>query len=210
MLPITRKGDFILRLTDANTQEQLNKVRYLYEEAFPKSEKKPFEMILKGRKKGTYEIMAIENEEGGFQGLAIIMRYGDLALLDYFAIHPMYRGTGVGSKALKALQKRYEGKKFLLEIESTIGAEATPEAAAGPGEAEEAAIRRRRKEFYLRGGMQPMDFLVNLFGVEMEIMTYDCSVTFEEYHSILEHSIPIAMAEKVKLARNLISPPQHF
>ncbi len=98
-----------MRLTDANTQEQLNKVRYLYEEAFPKSEKKPFGMILKGRKKGTYEIMAIENEEGGFQGLAIIMRYGDLVLLDYFAIHPMYRGTGVGSKALKALQKRYEG-----------------------------------------------------------------------------------------------------
>lgn len=199
-----------MRLTEAYTQEQLDKVRNLYEEAFPKSEKRPFRMILKGREAGNCEILAIESEEGAFLGLAITMLYGELVLLDYFAINPTYRGTGVGSEVLKKLQKRYEGSRFLLEIESTIGAEATPEAAADPGEAEEAAIRRRRKEFYLRGGMQPADFLVNYFGVEMELMTYRCSVTFEEYHSILEHNFPIAMAEKVKLARNLISPPQHF
>lgn len=199
-----------MRLTEAYTQEQLDKVRNLYEEAFPKSEKRPFRMILNGREAGNCEILAIESEEGAFLGLAITMLYGELVLLDYFAISPTYRGTGVGSEVLKKLQKRYEGSRFLLEIESTIGAEATPEAAADPGEAEEAAIRRRRKEFYLRGGMQPADFLVNYFGVEMELMTYRCSVTFEEYHSILEHNFPIAMAEKVKLARNLISPPQHF
>lgn len=199
-----------MRLTEAYTQEQLDKVRNLYEEAFPKSEKRPFRMILKGREAGNCEILAIESEEGAFLGLAITMLYGELVLLDYFAINPTYRGTGVGSEVLKKLQKRYEGSRFLLEIESTIGAEATPEAAADPGEAEEASMRRRRKEFYLRGGMQPADFLVNYFGVEMELMTYRCSVTFEEYHSILEHNFPIAMAEKVKLARNLISPLQHF
>lgn len=186
-----------MRIADAADKEQLKKVRSLYEEAFPKSEKKPFGMILRGRKKGNYEILALENEEGAFQGLAITMRYGELVLLDYFAISPECRGTGVGSGALQALQRRYAGKKFLLEIESTLGLgeggggkKAVPDA--------EAALRLRRKEFYLRNGMQPMDFLVDLFGVEMEILTYGCVVTFEEYHSILEHILPMGLAARAK------------
>lgn len=191
-----------MRLTEAHTQEQLNKVHNLYEEAFPESEKRPFQMILKGREAGNYEILAIEGEEGAFLGLAITMLYGGLVLLDYFAINPACRGTGVGSKALEKLQKRYEGSRFLLEIESTVGVETTLEVATDPGEAEDAVIRRRRKEFYLRGGMQPMDFLIDYFGVEMELMTYRCSVTFEEYHSVLEHVLPFNMAAKVKLLEN--------
>ena len=47
-----------------------------------------------------------------------------------------------------------------------------------------------------------MDFLIDYFGVEMELMTYRCSVTFEEYHSVLEHVLPFNMAAKVKLLEN--------
>lgn len=187
-----------MRLTDAYTKEQLKRVRLLYEDAFPKSEKKPFGMILRGRKKGNYEIFALEGEDGGFQGLAITMHYGELVLLDYFAIEPGCRGNGVGSRALNALQQRYQGKKFLLEIESTVGLKELEENGKGDIPFDEADLRLRRKEFYLRNGMQPMDFLVNLFGVEMELMTYECSVTFEEYHAIFEHLLPWGMASRVK------------
>ena len=41
-----------MRIRNADTKEQLKKVHDLYEEAFPKSEKKPFRMILEGREKG--------------------------------------------------------------------------------------------------------------------------------------------------------------
>lgn len=189
-----------MKLVEVYSKERLNKVKDLYEEAFPKSEKKPFGMILKGRKKGKYEILSIESEKGEFQGLAITMHYADFVLLDYFAISPECRGSGIGGEALRALQKSYTGKKFLLEIESTVGLENRTEVGKDIAEADEAALRLRRKEFYLRNGMQSMNYLVNLFGVEMEIMTYGCSVSFEEYHSILEHILPFGMAAKVRPA----------
>lgn len=177
-----------MRLVDADTLKRLKKVRLLYEKAFPRNEKKPFWMILRGRKKGNYEVFAVEGDDGGFLGLAITMRWGELVLLDYFAVAPECRGTGVGSQALRALQKRYREKKLLLEIESTVGVE------------DQRDLRNRRKAFYLRNGMQSMDFLVNLFGVEMELMTCGCTVTFEEYHAIFEHLLPFGMAAKVKPA----------
>ena len=213
-----------MKLVDADTKKQLKNVHDLYEEAFPKSEKKPFQMILEGREKGNYGIMAIEGEKGEFLGLAITMHYKELVLLDYFAIDSGCRGTGVGGEALRELQRRYAGKKFLLEIESTVGhgdgnnKDRYDKAGNSKGgydkggnnkdgydmqnekiPDEEAILRLRRKDFYLRNGMQPMDFLVNLFGVEMEIMTYDCTVTFEEYYSILEHLLPAELAAKVRM-----------
>lgn len=187
-----------MRLVNATTKEQLKEVRALYESAFPRSEKKPFGMILRGRKKGNYEIFTLENEDGEFQGLAITMLYRELVLLDYFAIEPGCRGGGAGSLALKALQQAYRGKKFLLEIESTLGTEEGDESGKACPQSQEASLRLRRKAFYLRNGMRPMDFLVNLFGVEMELLTYECDVTFEEYHAILEHNLPLGMARRVK------------
>lgn len=191
-----------MKLNDACRKEQLKNIRALYESAFPKSEKKPFRMILKGRQKGSYEIFALEGEAGEFLGLAITMCCGELVLLDYFAIEPEHREKGVGSQALKALQQRYSGKKFLLEIESTVGLEEKGQNTRDDNSAigaDEAARRLRRKAFYMRNGMAPMDFLVNLFGVEMELMTYECSVTFEEYHTIFEQLLPLGMASKIKL-----------
>lgn len=175
-----------MRLADADTKERLRKVRALYEEAFPRSEKKPFGMIVRGRKKGNYEILALEEENGVFLGLAITMHYGGLVLLDYFAVAPYARCAGTGSRALAELQKRYQGKKFLLEIESTVGV------------TEPEDQRLRRKAFYLRNGMEAGDFLVSLFGVEMEIMTFRCSVTFPEYHEIYRHVLPFGMARRVR------------
>lgn len=200
---MSRRGEAVLRLTNASAKEQLKRVRLLYEDAFPRSEKKPFRMILRGRKKGNYEILALEGENGEFQGLAITMHYGELVLLDYFAIEPACRGNGVGSSALKALQQRYRGKKFLLEIESTVGQEEIVGNGKGDGYSDESDLRLRRKAFYLRNGMRPMDFLVNLFGVEMELMTYECTVTFEEYHAIFEHLLPPGMASRVKPVKQL-------
>lgn len=178
-----------MRLLEADTKERLRKVRALYEEAFPRSEKKPFGMILRGRKRGNYEVLALEEDSGVFLGLAIIMRYGEMVLLDYFAIAPYARCAGMGSRALDELLKRYQGKKFVLEIESAVGI------------TDAGDQRLRRRNFYLRNGLETADFLVNLFGVEMEIMTYRCSVTFQEYHEIFRHVLPFGMARRVKQLR---------
>lgn len=177
-----------MQLKNIETKAQMKALRALYEEAFPKSEKKPFFVLKRLEKKGNAEFLCIEDEDGRFLGLAMMMLYGELALLDYFAIAPECRGHNVGSQALKALKKRYADKKLLLEIESTVGAKQ-------PENAEE---RLRRKAFYLRNGMTPMNFLVDLFGVEVEILTHGKDVTFEEYHTIFENLFPGFLARRVK------------
>lgn len=161
-----------IRLTEAYRADQLAEIQRLYLEAFPAEEQKPFALLLKKRAEGLVEILSIESKGGVFLGLAIVVLYRDLALLDYFAIAPEQREGGVGSAAFQLLRQRYAGRRFFLEVEST-GVEAA-----------NAAQRMRRKAFYLRNGMAETAMLVNLFGVEMEVLADACSVRFEEYQAL--------------------------
>lgn len=163
-----------MKLSEAYQKQQLFEIEALYQRSFPQNERKPFALILKKREEGTTEILSIEDENGMFLGLAITILYRDIALLDYFAVSEQVQGQGIGSTALRLLQKRYSGKRFMLEIEAT------------EKESADRIQRIRRKSFYLRNGMQVMPYLVSLFGVEMEILTCGCTVAFSEYHEIFE------------------------
>lgn len=178
-------------LKDATEEKQLEDIRKLYESSFPKSEKKPFDFMRKKQKEGYFDMLAIEEEEGKFCGLAIMLLAGGWALLDYLAIDPGCQGTGLGSRTLAALQERYGKERIVVEIESTI------RDAEDSGNGQE---RLRRKSFYLRNGMVPMGFLVDLFGVEMEVLTFGSQITFEQYHGIYAEVLPEDMVEKVRRA----------
>ncbi len=157
-----------MKLTDKHNKERLSQLYDLYMRAFPKSERKPFEVMVQKCDEGKMELLAIE-ENNEFAGLAFMVIYKDLALLDYFAIADDKRNMGLGSKVIKVLQERYADKRFFLEIETTRE------------DSDEKELRLRRKDFYKRNGMGEMDFEVNLFGVRMEILTYNCKITFDEY-----------------------------
>lgn len=176
-------------LRDAIERNQLENVQRLYEASFPKSEKKPFAFMLQKQKEGVFDILAIEDEQGTFCGLAIMMLSGGRALLDYLAIEPDCQGGGIGSSVLSELKERYGEERIVVEIEST----AEENSASGRSE------RLRRKAFYLRNGMVPMDFLVELFGVEMEVLTFGSEITFEQYYAIYAQVLPASLAEKIRL-----------
>ena len=176
-----------MQLVNAVTEEQLKNVRQLYFSAFPLEERKPFELILEKSDAGYVEILAIESDEGDFLGLAISISCDDLLLLDYFAVMPQCRGQGVGTQALELLLKRYTGRRFFLEIENTQ--------AAGP----DVDQRLRRKAFYSAGGFSAVKWRVNLLGVDMEIMTWRCAVSFEEYHSLYENVFTKRLSDRVRL-----------
>ena len=109
----------IAMLRDAVERNQLENVQRLYEASFPKSEKKPFAFMLQKQKEGVFDILAIEDEQGTFCGLAIMMLSGGRALLDYLAIEPDCQGSGIGSSALSELRERYGEERIVVEIEST-------------------------------------------------------------------------------------------
>lgn len=180
--------DFMLK--EAVDKKSLENIRILYEASFPESEKKPFSFMLQKREEGFFDFLAIENDRGGFCGLAIMLLSGEFALLDYLAIAPESRGSGIGSSILKELRERYREERIVVEIESTVGAGA--DAAANVPE------RLRRKAFYLRNAMVPMNFRVELMGVEMELLTFGRNLTFEEYFGIYDRVLPGNTQEKVK------------
>ena len=161
------------------------KIYNLYQSAFPASEKKPFSMIRTMHKKGKSDVWYCE-EDGKFAGLVITINGSDKILLDYLAVAKKRRGQGIGSKMLQKMREQYRGKGVFLEIEIVDES------------AENYEERKRRKQFYLTNGMTPMNVFVELFGVDMELLGFECYLTFEEYHDFYRDNYSEWAAEHVK------------
>jgi len=159
----------------------------LYQSAFPSSEKKPFSMIVSMQKKGKTDVWYCE-QDGRFAGLVITINGPDKILLDYLAVSKKRRGQGVGSAILKKMREQYADKGVFLEIELV------------DEKADNYEERKRRKQFYLSNGMTEMNVFVKLFGVDMELLGYDCRLTFEEYHDFYRDNYNEWTAEHVKKA----------
>ena len=95
------------------TSRELRKIKKIYLEAFPKSERKPFRLMKQKAAEGIMEFLSIR-ERGKLTGLAITVLYKDMVLLDYFAIEKSFRGQNLGTEALALLKKRYEGRRFFF------------------------------------------------------------------------------------------------
>ena len=174
-----------MQLEKATTRAQWEEIRTLYESAFPECEKKPFWLIRVKNKQGKADMWYLK-EDGVFVGLAITMNHKNLVLLDYFAIDEKRRGNGIGSKALKALQTYYSGRQFFLEIESVYE------------ESDNLEERKRRKEFYLKNDMTPMQIMVHLFGTNMEVLGYGCKINFEEYISVYSYAYGKKFSSRIR------------
>jgi len=157
----------------------------LYQSAFPASEKKPFSMIRTMYQKGRSDVWYCERN-GKFAGLVITINGPEQILLDYLAVEKKHRGQGAGSQILWAMREKYAGKGVFLEIEIVDEA------------ADNFAERKRRKQFYLSNGMTPMNVFVELFGVDMELLGFDCTLTFEEYHAFYRDNYNAWAADHVK------------
>ncbi|MBQ2957660.1 MAG: GNAT family N-acetyltransferase [Clostridia bacterium] len=152
------------------TVGQWFRVYRLYERSFPDSERKPFPMIVKMHLKKKTDVWYF-TLNGRFAGFASTINSDELILIDYLAVSEKLRGQGAGSKAIEALKESYPDKGLYVEIESPYE----------PGEDQKERIRRKR--FYERCGMKPMNVMANVFGVKMELLTWNCEVDFERYHS---------------------------
>ncbi len=125
-------------------------------------------MIVSMQKKGKSDVWYCE-KDGKFAGLVITINGPEKILIDYLAVSEKRRGQGIGSAVLQAIRQIYAGKGVFLEIEVV------------DENADNYEERKRRKQFYLANGMTGMGVYVELFGVDMELLGYDCSLTFEEY-----------------------------
>lgn len=141
----------------------------LYLASFPAAERKPFSIIARMYRAGRSDVWCICRDER-ILGLATTVNGDNLILLDYFAVDTRFRGQGIGSEALAMLQQIYAGVGLFVEIESTRE--------PAPNHPQ----RLRRRDFYRRGGMEPLEVYADVFGVKMELMGSRCQLDFEGYH----------------------------
>lgn len=164
-----------ITLNRPQTAGQWFKIYKLYRTAFPRSERKPFSMIAKMYRAGKTDVWYC-TDQGRFVGLAITINGENDILLDYFAMDKTLRGRGYGSAILKAVISHYAPKTVFGEIETVFE------------DCEDLDMRIRRKQFYLRNGLKEMGVMVYLFGVKMELLTSDRSMTFEEYRDFYKNN----------------------
>lgn len=166
---------------------QWAKLYGLYRKAFPRSERKPFALIRQMHRKGKSDIWYFQRG-GKFAGLIITINGDAHILLDYLAVAENRRGTGIGSEILQTMRKHYAGKGVFLEIESVYEDSSNLEE------------RLRRKHFYEKCGMRSMEVFVSLFGVKMELMGFDCRLTYEEYHTFYRDNYNAWAADHIEKA----------
>ena len=145
------------------------RIRLLYRRAFPRYERKPFAIIRRMHKESRTDVWLAE-QDGHFAGLAATINSDAVILLDYLAVHEKLRDQGVGSAMLQALLALYEGRGLFVEIEAADHDDPTGEKA-------------RRKQFYLRNGLEDMHVVAILFGVRMELLGRGCSLDFDGYRA---------------------------
>lgn len=156
----------------------------LYLAAFPASERKPFGIIVKMHRQGKTDVWCVERD-GKFAGLATTINGGDLILLDYFAVAKEHRGEGIGSAAMKELQRIYGDRGLFVEIESTRE--------KAPNQAQ----REKRKQFYRAAGMEELNVTARVFGVNMELLGSRCSLDFAKYRAFYRDHYSAWAAEHI-------------
>ena len=161
-------------------------IKKLYNEAFPRIERKSLRLIKKKEKEGLAKIIEIRYD-GVFCGLLMTAINDDVMLIDYFAISEQMRNKQIGTNAQSKFLEIYKYKyRIFLEIEL-----------ANDGDYKKQA----RKRFYLRNGLKESGIEITLFGMPMELLYCTDPVTFDQYHALYDNVFGSKFAQKVKLTR---------
>jgi GNAT superfamily N-acetyltransferase len=133
---------------------------------FPPNERKPLPMLKELTEQGINSVWAVKQNGAMIAYYILARRKGSpLVLLDYLAVEPELRSSGVGSEVLRALRGQLAKGEYLL-----IESEWPP---SGETEAEQ-AIRQRRLCFYQRCGAVLSSLRSLLFGVDYALLTLGC------------------------------------
>ena len=149
--------------------EEVKKAKALYYRAFPKNERRSFPELQENRFGNTEMFSFFDGET--FVGMACMLNGLSISHIIYLAMDESVRGQGYGSKALQLLHQRKPGRKIMVDIE-------TPDE-----QAENAAQRRMRKQFYLRAGYEETPIRYEWRHENYEILSFGGQVSEEEFEA---------------------------
>ena len=159
-----------LRRADRRDRERL---RALYEEAFPPEERAPFKRLVRRARGGRADFWSLYDGDE-WAGMAYVLTRADLAYVFYLAVDAGRRDRGAGSGAIAALRDRYPGRRMFVGLERP------------DPEAENSEQRERRRAFYARCGMEELPYTLIEVGVEFMMMGFGGPVEPEEYRAMAD------------------------
>lgn len=94
---------------------ELNEIKILYENTFPKNERRPFEEITNlNYKILDFYCIYCDNVFCGFTSLLVV---NSIAFITYFAIKKEYQNQNIGSNTLSFLKQKYFDKTIIADLE---------------------------------------------------------------------------------------------
>ena len=126
-------------LCNETHQSHLPTLRQLYEEAFPRSERRPWSDLeqLIGEQ-GAYHFFLLEHPELGVVGFVTLWHFDDFYYGEHFAILPQLRNHRLGEQTLHTVKKYIGREPLYFEVEPETLSE----------------IAGRRINYYERNGFQ--------------------------------------------------------
>ena len=146
--------------------KNINKVRHLFEHAFPPVERPTFKIMMSFSHHDMYGV----EDKGIFIGLVDLLFYQDTLYIFFLAIKKTYRGKGYGSKILKDIAGKYnkDYRIYLLAENPDL-------------ECDNKNERDKRITFYKRNGFTLSDIEVIEFDVNYRILYLTHLVSKEEF-----------------------------
>ena len=149
-----------------NTYKDVNKLKHLFEHAFPLAERPPYNMLMSF---AHHEMYAIE-DNNTFIGLVDILKYEDTLYIFFLAIKKTFRGNGYGTQILKDIADKYnkDYRIYLMAENPDIDCDNKEE-------------RLNRISFYKHNGFTVSDVVVIEFEVNYRILYLTKPVAKEEF-----------------------------
>ena len=154
------------------TYKYQNKIKHLFEHAFPPIERPSYKMLMSFPH---HEMYGIE-DKGVFIGLVDILKYEDTLYIFFLAIKKTYRGKGYGSQILRDISNKYKEyyRIYLLVENPDIKCDNKLE-------------RINRINFYKRNGLTLSEEVVIEYGVNYRVLYLTKPVTKEEFIQAMRH-----------------------
>ena len=156
--------------------KNINDIKEIYLEAFPKAERKPFFALKHSVKAGKIKMYsAVADKE--ILGFVAVIPFENMVMVDYLAVNSKIRSKGTGSFIMREICEIYKDKTIVLLIEKL------------DDEADNKDQRIARRKFYTKNGFTSSDIFITGKSGDMEIMNYGGRVSKEEYLSLQKYAL---------------------
>ena len=157
-------------------QKSWKDIKEIYNEAFPKAERKPFFTVRRSVNKGKALLLtAMENEV--LQGFVMVIPYKNMVMVDYLAVSSKIRSRGTGSKIMQEVCKRFSDKKIVLLIEQLDNT------------AENKDQRIAPRKFYFKNGFTSSNIYITGRSGNMEVLNFGGTVSVQEYMGLQQYTL---------------------